>query len=39
VSCDECHPSRTDSEARDRVTYTPLSRKCESCHGDRPMRL
>jgi len=38
VPCAKCHPSLPGADGRAVVTYTPVSRECESCHGgQRPL--
>jgi hypothetical protein len=36
AACARCHPSARDARGVARVTYRPLSGKCESCHDTRP---
>jgi hypothetical protein len=36
AACARCHPSARDARGVVRVTYRPLSGKCESCHDTRP---
>jgi hypothetical protein len=34
VPCSRCHPSTRGADGKLRVTYRPVSAKCEACHGD-----